>query len=704
MLGRRRGSLIAGGLLSLCLAATVALCLGSSQGAPRHALGAAAGGLAGRLVHATAAAREGRSRTPQPGGGPSPAVEDVPESVLAASVAPPRSGPPWSPEAPVYGVAAALNVPLGMSDGTVLRGDILYPALHGNPAPGPFPVLLTQTPYGKATTGPDPYLVQRGFIEAIVDVRGTGASHGSWGLLDPVQVSDGVTLVRWAAKLPHSNGRVGLYGTSYLAINQLLTAAAIGPHSPLKAIFPLLAASDTYRDLAVMGGLADREFDSVLLGTIGSDNLVDPAREAAAAGLPSTSPQDLSSVEMEHVGGLPASHAAYLAELESGGERAYDGPYWAARRPLDVLHSIVANDIPAYLVGGWHDVFQRGEPINYAGLQNAWAGRPAGLAMLPGQRVTGRYQLYMGPWYHAVIPGGVDLERLQLEWFDTWLRGEPTGMAETSTPLHLQELGAQRVVDTATWPLARAAAQRWYLQAGPTGTAPLSVNDGSLGPARPAVPGDDPVAFAGASSPCTMSTEQWSGGVASWQLNAYLGHSQPCTGDDRGLQTAPTSLTYTSAPFTRPTVLGGPMGATVFAASTSRDCELVVIVDDIGPDGGSTLLTEGALLGSMRAVDPSRTWWTPDGGTLLPYHPLTQASTVAVPPGPILRYDIEVLPTVALLAPGHRLRITLTTSDTPHLLANAAQLSNLVGGVYHVERAPDAASFIELPMAPDGAL
>ena len=60
--------------------------------------------------------------------------------------------------------------------------------------------------------------------------------------------------VDWASKLPNSNGRVGMFGTSYLAINQLFTAAAIGPNSPLKAIFPVMAARDFHRDAAAMGG------------------------------------------------------------------------------------------------------------------------------------------------------------------------------------------------------------------------------------------------------------------------------------------------------------------------------------------------------------------------------------------------------------------------------------------------------------------
>ena len=77
-----------------------------------------------------------------------------------------------------------------MPDGTVLRADVYYPTdASGKRAAGPFPVVLTLTPYGKGVlgassdsaggqTGPSPYLVQRGYIDVVADVRGTGDSRG----------------------------------------------------------------------------------------------------------------------------------------------------------------------------------------------------------------------------------------------------------------------------------------------------------------------------------------------------------------------------------------------------------------------------------------------------------------------------------------------------------------------------------------------
>ena len=132
-----------------------------------------------------------------------------------------------------------LNQPVTMSDGTVLRADVYYPTVAGGshggrPAP---PVLLQQTPYGKAfivyataiAQTDVNYLVDRGYIVVIADVRGTGDSGGTFDLFDPTQSTDGVTLANWAAHLPHTDGQVGLFGESYMGINQFQTVEAAGP-------------------------------------------------------------------------------------------------------------------------------------------------------------------------------------------------------------------------------------------------------------------------------------------------------------------------------------------------------------------------------------------------------------------------------------------------------------------------------------------
>ena len=246
--------------------------------------------------------------TPSPPAG-APAVESAPSSlvgldpelpagVVSASAAP---GSHWTPEKAVYGTASTNDIAIKGAGGTTIRVNEIYPTTaSGAPAKGPFPVLLTMTPYGKgqggssspgsaaspggasATGGADNYLAERGYIEVVEDVRGTGDSNGSWGLFDPVQQRDAIKVVNWAAHLPHSDGRVGTYGPSYLGIDQLLLAGAVGRHSPLKAIFPMVSANDIYRDTSFMGGLLDFEFSETYLGLTAGLNTTNPITDTAS--------------------------------------------------------------------------------------------------------------------------------------------------------------------------------------------------------------------------------------------------------------------------------------------------------------------------------------------------------------------------------------------------------------------------------------
>jgi hypothetical protein len=375
-----------------------------------------------------------------------------------------------------------------------------------------------------------------------------------------------------------------------------------------------------------------------------------------------------------------------VTSVENGGGEAYDGAYWAQRNPAAILRKVVADHLPAFLVGGWNDLFQHGELLNYTSLQNLSAGRPATAPMAPGQATTPRYQLMMGPWQHVTTGQGVDLARVELEWFDTWLLGQDTPLAHTTTPLHLFDLQAKRWDDAADWPLPQATATRFGF--GPSG----SLSGGA------AATGSDAVAWLPVSSPCSIQTDQWSAGLGG-EVASSLQTTEPCDANDETLGVGPGAVTYTSAPLPAARVLAGPIDVTVDATATTAETELVATIEEVSPAGTSVPLTSGALLGSLRAEDPSRTWTGSNGAPLMPWHPYTAASRRPVTPGAPTRYDIEVFPTFATIPAGWRLRVTVTTADTPHLVPTAVQLPGLVGGVYDIVR---SRSFVNVPLAPPG--
>jgi predicted acyl esterase len=349
-----------------------------------------------------------------------------------ASGVPAAAAFPGQPRPITYGVSPPQNVTVTMDDGVALTVQVIYPTdpATGARAPGEFPVLLSQDPYG---IGPVPfpstnagrYFVQRGYIYLASAVRGTDTSGGRLDWFGDRQGRDGAELVGWAAHtLPGSDGTVGLDGCSYLGINQWFTAAAVGRHSPLKVIAPFCTDSDFYRDFAAIGGIPT---------TFVADT----------AGLPPRGPQDDPATD---------PLAVTVGDLATGGPRSFDNRYWRDRSVMRLMPAIVANGIPALTEAGWQDLFPGGNLGAYVAAQNASFHRPLDAPVRPGDRVTGRYQAIVGPWEHQEAVDGPALQAIRLAWFDTWLKGAPTGMAGTRTPLHLFQNGADRWVDTAAWP------------------------------------------------------------------------------------------------------------------------------------------------------------------------------------------------------------------------------------------------------------
>ncbi|OKH76470.1 peptidase S15 [Mycobacterium sp. SWH-M3] len=585
------------------------------------------------------------------------------------------------------------NIAVPMSDGTVLRADVHYPTdpETGRPADGPFPVLLSITPYGKKAPPPAAqigggatrYLIRRGYIEVMADVRGTGVSGGSFEMLGAEQVTDGVDLVNWAAKLPNSNGRVGMFGISYLAINQLLTAAAVGPDSPLKAIFPVMAANDFYRDVVTMGGVPHMRTVRAYGAVYSLLNVVNPALEFAKRG----------AHDRPRAGGLATVRQrgrdqrqyfkSMTADAAKGGDTAFDGPFWDTMRASDVLPKIIENGVAVFLIGGWHDAFQRGAPLNYATLQNAFAHRPPHAPMEPGQPVSDRIQLMMGPWYHVSDLDGLHLNAIQLRWFDRWLK-DTDDAAVTGPPLRFQPIGSTQWFHTSEYPFPQATPRRLYLA------------DGGRLEDEPADAHTEATLRYAVRGPISgRSLEQWSLGMGSFVVS-QTGRRIRYDLDNSRLQRE--ALTYTTPSYETTQLVAGPVTLTVYATADTTDTLWVAHLDDVSPDGVSRPLTQGALLGSHRALDPESTWYLPDGTVLRPQHISTRAAVEPVTPGELTRYDIEIFPTAALIEPGHRLRLTLTTYDFPHLVPTKPAREALAGGVYQVRQGGTTASSLLIPM------
>ena len=159
-----------------------------------------------------------------------------------------------APETGELEVKVERNVPVAMRDGVILRADVCRPDCGG-----PYPVLVTRTPYGKRT-GFDGF-VKAGYVVVCQDIRGLYESEGR---LDPLpafqtrQGEDGYDTVEWAAKLPGSNGKVGTFGPSYMAYLQWRLA-------PLRPPSLVAMCAWSFHSQGLMGGMP--EINSCILET-----------------------------------------------------------------------------------------------------------------------------------------------------------------------------------------------------------------------------------------------------------------------------------------------------------------------------------------------------------------------------------------------------------------------------------------------------
>ena len=600
----------------------------------------------------------------------------------------------WAPGEALYGVATEQNVEVITDDGIVLRVDVYYPADPESEEPivGQFPSLLTQTPYGKSTpglsTGDDiNYLVERGYIAVVADVRGRGASQGSFGLWDEREARDGVLLADWAAKLPNSNGKVGLFGASYLGITQIMTAAAAGPNSPIKAIAPQVAISDVARD-GLYGGMPNGGFGLLYAVLFPGTGL---------AGLPGymglEEPLDLSVRTLSTIETSSMFSNRLVQDMVLDGPSTYVGDFWDPRSPFYRLEGLAANRIPTMLIGGFYDIMGFGPYRNYVALQNLVAGRPARYGMTAGQSVDPLFQLVMGPWTHAGTLTPMT-QQMRLQWFDRWLKDVRSGIEHTASPVKFNIMNTDRWVETDIWPPKEATVKTFYLGE-PSDSGAPSLNDGSLSLNPPATAtGFDQVPWSGVSSPCSVRLRIQSAGLAEM---TGLPADDVC-GSGSEATTQIVALTYTTEPFAEDTIIAGNVAMTLYAASTTKNAEFIIGLSRVLEDGTPVSITSGAMIASKRALIDEFAWHK-DEKLVMPVQVLTPAANQDLVPNEVTQFDIAIWPTVYQINAGERLRVTISTSDIPFALPSLPMIEQLVGGIYDIQRNALYPSHINIPIA-----
>ena len=567
-----------------------------------------------------------------------------------------------------------------LRDGTITYVDVFRPETSGK-----FPALLQRTPYDKQSpnsrsTPLDAIrAANSGYVVVIQDVRGRYSSGGEfYPFVD--EITDGYDSVEWVASQSWCNGRVGMYGASYVGATQWLAAKANPPS--LCAIAPGVTASDYHEGWAWHGGAFELGFNlSWTLGSLTSANWDNLANRLYL------SPRELEILIQAKDNLLESLKYLPLQELPDlqGGIAPYyfdwiDHPeydeYWKA---ISVRESHGDISIPAFNYGGWYDIFLSGTIENFTNMRDNGASDSS----REGQR------LVIGPWDHSSIGDhvvgevgfgsnasfnyGLDLQDEILRFFDYWLRDADNGIADDK-PVNIFIMGENVWRKEDEWPLSRSDNVQYFMRSG--GKANSFGGDGWLDQASPgnSDPPDvylynplDPVPTRGGSVVCDL-------GVV--PAGAY---------DQSQIESRDDVLVYTTAPLKQYLEVTGPVTVTLYASSSAQDTDFTAKLVDVSPDGYAKNLTDGIVRARYRE-DRQR----PD----------------LIEPENVYEYRIDLWATSNLFKAGHSIRLEISSSNFPKYDRNANSgdpigsdrtVSPALQTVYHNTSYP---SHLTLPVVP----
>lgn len=604
---------------------------------------------------------------------------------LVASVAPGRAAGPTT----------FSNVRYSMSDGVKVAADVYLPA--GGLGGGPYPCLVELTPYRKELRAAEgaSFLPARGFVLIEMDARGNGGSQGEYDIVFSTrEQKDAAEVIEQSATtgvpglgqicLP----KVGMFGGSYSGIIQYLVASAPAEWYPqhLAVIAPQRAYGDLYRDIVYHGGM--------VIGSFGQIWSSGTQAYYTAPPLDVNTP-DGAKAWTDHLSKNSPIMAAYLANqyIDATYTSNDSAPNnWTQKLYEDssILPRIGNLRVPTLHLAGWFDAFTRGQMLTF---EQALAQEGDGTGRGPNY-------LIVGPWNHSnthfVTPNTGFSEDLAA-WYHYWLDGGSRPAFMDKPRVRYYEMGTGAVLDTTgrwktatSWPLPDAEYQRHYLRAG-----------GLLSPAAPSASEARSDSYLATPAAGTAETgSRWD--------NAASGSVPQPAWDQRTDE--PKGLSFTET-FDHPVHIDGPINLHLQATTTGlpdapvstgnpgaaqltpsyHDTDFVVKLSDVAPDGTATLITQGYLRASHRALDVTRSEYIA-GELVRPLH-FDDSQHVSPPvPGADTAYDIEVWPTAKTFAAGHGLRVDIYSSDTPN------HLTLLKPAVNTVLHAPDALSYLTLPI------
>ena len=556
-----------------------------------------------------------------------------------------------------------------MRDGAKMQFDVYRP----KNATAAVPAIFVRTPYNMnywdvnlgapADMTAQLDAVKRGYAYVGANERGHFFSEGNYDILGP-PLTDGVDEIQWISSQSWSNGKVGLIGCSSTAEWQMAVAAQApkglttlipqGFGAGVGRVKPYYEQGNWYR-----GGAVQMLFIDWLAGEQNQVRPMFPANMTQEELVQAAKSYDLAERSppidwakafwhlpekdlIKAVGGPKGIFADSMPGIATGGamiQRTPNDPAWYRG---GLFHDDMKINVPGLWFMSWYDVSVGPNLATYNHVRQT--ADPA---------IANQQYAVIAPTLHcsykratentivgerSVGDARLDYDALTYGWFDSFLKGEKNGLLDTLPKIRYYTMGMNKWQTTDTWPPRNSEGLTFYLSS--DGGANTRNGNGTLSMKPPS--SDKPDSFTYDPMKPVMSH----GGNVCCQANALSGGAL----DQSEMELRPDILVYTTEPLKEGMELSGPIEATIYLSSDRKDTDVTVKIIDVGPDGKAYNLDE-----TIQRVR---------------YREGYDKPPQFMEAGKVYKVALQPMTTSNWFAPGHRIRIEVSSSNFPRFDRN----------------------------------
>lgn len=525
---------------------------------------------------------------------------------------------------PVYGVKAAGTFMVPTRDGEQLATDVYLPTGTKETR---FPTVLVRTPYGKGKDKEQYYrFLQRGYAVVVQDTRGREDSTGEWRP-EYYEIEDGDDTLNWISAQPFSDGQVSMTGGSYLGYVQWAAAASGNPH--LKAMLSNVCAGSAFIDIPRRGGcfnsgmlawafmMTEKRLRADLVAQDNWDEILDI--------------RPLNQIPKQALGHEVPFLEKWLEHTDM--DDFWERGNWSKRYK--------GGQVPALIMSGWFDDNGMGT-TEALDLVKSWE--------------KGTWKAVLGPWkhsgnaqydLHALRLGDnalrYDMDILCMKWLEHFLKGVENGIEKTAA-VEYYTIGENQWKTAESWPVETSERKMFYLDGGDMSLGQESSARGTGESCGHGVLSDTLPKTSGAED-YVYDPDHPSVHIIDMSENE-LEVPEDYTDEEKRAD----MLSFSTPVLTEPLTVTGDMQAELYVSCDCPDTDFVVRVTDVDENGHSVKLADGVIGAKYR------------NGFEHPEY---------MEPGEIYKITIRTTKLSNTFLPGHRMRVTITSSAKNFIFPNS---------------------------------